>query len=53
MAPEFVAIYSVNIAIAIIGFISKRRAVQLAAAGVAFAAQLLYLFQELGVLGSW
>ncbi len=53
MRPAVVAIYSVNIAIAIIGFISKRRAVQLAAAGVAFAAQLLYLFQELGVLGSW
>ena len=51
--PQVLSVYAVVIAAAVTGFISERRSVQLGAAGVAFAAQLLYLFQELGVLGSW
>ena len=51
--PAVLTIVVVNIAIAITGFISERRAVQLGVAGVAFTAQFVYLFQELGVLGSW
>ena len=37
----------------IAGIVAKRRAFQLAAAILAFTGQLIYLFQELGVLGSW
>ncbi len=51
--PAVLTIVAVNVAVAIIGFISERRAVQLGVAGVAFTAQFVYLFQELGVLGSW
>ena len=51
--PQVLSYYAVSIAAAVTGFISERRSVQLGAAGVAFAAQLLFLFQELGVLGSW
>ena len=47
------SVYTVTIVAAISGIISERRSIQLGVAGVAFASQLLYLFQELGVLGSW
>ena len=53
LRPAVLTNYAVNIAVAIIGIISERRSIQLGAAIVAFSAQLLYLFQELGVLGSW
>jgi hypothetical protein len=53
MRPEALSIAAVTIFVAITGLISERRPVQLIAASVAFAAQLLYQFQELGVLGSW
>jgi hypothetical protein len=36
-----------------VGIVAKRRAFQLAAAILAFTGQLIYLFQELDVLGSW
>ena len=36
----------------IAGIVSQRRGIQLAAAILAFVGQLIYLFQELGVLGS-
>ena len=36
-----------------VGMIAERRSFQLAAAILAFTSQLIYLFQELGVLGSW
>ncbi len=39
--------------VAITGFMTERRSLQLGAAAVALAAQLIYLFQELGVLGGW
>jgi hypothetical protein len=51
--PEAMIIYGVTISVAITGIISKRRSVQLGAAVVAFASQLLYVSQELGVLGTW
>jgi hypothetical protein len=53
MRPEALGIYAATISVAITGLVSERRPVQLLAAIVAFAAQLLYQFQELGVLGSW
>jgi len=37
----------------VVGIVAKRRAFQLAAAILAFTGQLIYLFQELDVLGSW
>ena len=37
----------------VVGIVAKRRAFQLAAATLAFAGLLIYLFQEVGVLGSW
>ena len=51
--PAVLAIYAVNTIVAVTGFVSNRRSIQLGVACVAFAVQLLYLFQELGVLGSW
>jgi len=53
MRPAVWINYSVLIAAAIAAFITERRSIQLGAAVVAFSAQLIYLFQELGVLGSW
>jgi hypothetical protein len=53
MRPASVSIVAVTTAIAIIGFVSVRRPVQLAVAIIAFSSQLLYVFVELGILGSW
>ncbi len=53
MRPEALGIYAVTLSVAITGFVTERRPVQLIAASVAFAALLLYQFLELGVLGSW
>lgn len=53
MRPASVSIIAVTIAIAITGFISERRSIQLGAAIIAFTSQLIYVFGELGVLGSW
>lgn len=35
------------------GIVAERRSIQRAAAVAAFSVQLLYFFQEMGVLGSW
>ena len=35
------------------GIVAERRSIQFTAASAAFAAQLRYFFQEMGVLGSW
>ena len=51
--PEAIASYSVVVIVAMIGIISERRSIQTGAAVVAFASQVLYVTQELGVLGSW
>ena len=53
MRPESVSITAVTIAVAIIGFVSERRPIQLGVAIIAFSSQLVYVFGELGVLGSW
>lgn len=53
MRLESVGIVAVTLTIAIIGFVSERRPVQLTIAIVAFSSQFLYVFGELGVLGSW
>jgi hypothetical protein len=44
--------YAVVIVAAVAGIVSERRAIQVAAAAAAFTFQLIYMFQELGVLGS-
>jgi hypothetical protein len=53
MRPESVSITAVTIAVAIIGFVSERRPIQLGVAIIAFSSQLVYVFGEVGVLGSW
>ena len=53
LRPAVLMNYSINFAVVITGIISERRAIQLGTAIVAFSAQLLYVFQELNVLGSW
>lgn len=51
--PASLSIIAVTAALAITGFISERRSVQLGVAIIAFASQLFYVFGELDVLGSW
>ena len=51
--PAVLISYSVTFTLAITGFITERRSLQLGVAAVALAAQLIYIFQELGVLGGW
>lgn len=53
MRPAVLAQYGVFIAISVSGILSERRSVQIAAAAAAFSGQLIYMFLELGVLGSW
>lgn len=53
LRPEVLVNYFVNATVVIVGIIAERRSIQLGAAIVAFSAQLLYVYQELGVLGSW
>lgn len=53
LRPAVLMNYSLNIAVVITGIISERRTIQLGTAIVALSAQLLYVFQELNVLGSW
>ena len=53
LRPEAIASYLVIAIVAIVGVISERRSTQTGAAVVAFASQILYVTQELGVLGSW
>jgi hypothetical protein len=51
--PEVLATYSITVCVAIVGIISEKRSIQLGAAIVAFSTQILYVTQELDVLGSW
>jgi hypothetical protein len=53
MRPEVFATYLITVLVATTGIISERRSIQLGAAAVALVSQLLYLTQELGILGSW
>lgn len=53
LRPIFLVQISLTIAICVIGSVSERRSVQTGAAATLFAYQLIYFFQELGILGSW
>ena len=53
LRPSVLGQYAVVIAASVVGIISERRRVQVVAAAAAFASQLIYMFQDLGVLGSW
>jgi len=53
MRPIFLAQSAFNLGAAVVGIASERRGVQLACASVAFAVQMVYMFQEVGVLGAW
>lgn len=48
--PAALWLSGVYIAAALAGFLSSRRTVQLAAAAISFVLQLVYMFQQLGVL---
>jgi hypothetical protein len=51
--PQSLVFYVFTIGPAIAGFLFERRSIQLGAAGIAFAAQVIYMFLEMGILGSW
>lgn len=51
--PEVVSLYVIVIVCAISGYISERRPVQLGIAITAFTTQVIYVFGELAILGSW
>jgi hypothetical protein len=53
MRPEVFATYLITVLVATTGIISERRSIQLGVAAVALVSQLLYLTQEIGILGSW
>ena len=53
LRPFYLFQSSVFVVAAVVGIISNRRSVQLAAAVASFAMQLIYMFLEVGVLGSW
>lgn len=53
LRPIFVAQTAIWMGACLIGVLSKRRSVQLATAATAFTVQIVYMFQELGILGSW
>jgi hypothetical protein len=53
LRPFYLFQSSVFVLAAVVGIISNRRSVQLAAAVACFAMQLIYMFLEVGVLGAW
>ncbi|HSG48701.1 MAG TPA: hypothetical protein VLA43_12855, partial [Longimicrobiales bacterium] len=53
MRPIFLAQSAIFLAAAVLGMISERRSVQLACAAIAFTLQMVYMFEAVGVLGSW
>ncbi len=53
MRPESIAITVATVSMALIGFFSKRYAVLLGVATIAFVSQFVYVFAEIDVLGSW
>ena len=53
MRPIFLAQSTIFLAAAVLGMISERRSVQLAGAAIAFTLQMVYMFEAVGVLGSW
>lgn len=53
LRPVFIAQTAVWVAACLVGVLSERRGVQLATAATAFGVQIAYMFQEVGILGSW
>jgi len=53
LRPIFLIQSGIFVAAAIAGMLSNRRSVQLAGAIAVFGAQMVYMFREVGVLGSW
>ncbi len=53
LRPIFLLQSGVYVTAAVVGMLSSRRSVQLAGAIVALVLQFLYMFREVGVLGSW
>jgi len=53
MQPALLIQYGIQLSTYIVGMLSERRSIQLGAAFVAFASQLVYLFQGISLLGSW
>lgn len=53
LRPVFVVQTAIFLAACIVGALSERRRVQLTTAATAFTVQMVYMFQELGILGSW
>jgi len=53
MRPLFLAQSGLYLVAAVVGLWSNRRSVQLANAAIAFAVQMVYMFEAVGVLGSW
>jgi hypothetical protein len=53
LRPFYLFQSGVMLAASLAGLLSNRRSVQLLGASAAFAVQLVYMFREVGVLGSW
>ena len=53
LRPVVLIQYGAFIAASIVGLMSERRSMQLAAAAGTFVVQLAYMFMTLGVPGSW
>lgn len=53
LRPELIASNGVIVAAAVVGLITIRPRIQLVGAISAFVVQLAYMFQEVGILGSW
>ncbi|MEJ2548803.1 MAG: hypothetical protein P8125_13500 [Gemmatimonadota bacterium] len=53
LRPFYLFQSGVMLAAAVAGLLSTRRSVQLLGAAAAFAVQMVYMFREVGVLGTW
>lgn len=53
LRPIFIPPSAAHVLVAPAGIASRRRSVKLSGAVVCFFLQLLYMFSEVGVLGSW
>jgi hypothetical protein len=53
LRPFYLFQSGIMLAAAVAGLLSTRRSVQLLGAAAAFAVQMVYMFREVGVLGSW
>jgi hypothetical protein len=53
MQPSYLTLWAIYIAAGIVGIVSKTRGVQRLAAAVPFVSQIVNIFSDLRVLGSW